>query len=170
MPTGKKRRVFEQGHRRKMLVVADETAEVDAALYFAASRVAHAAGGQIALLYVIEPQDYQHWMGVGQVHVDEQTNKGKAVFRLLRRKLSGAGFDQVQVDEIIREGRKAEEIVKLIEEDEDIAVLVLGAAADAKGPGPLVSTLAAGKYAGSFPIPIVIVPGSLSLEDITALA
>ena len=73
-------------------------------------------------------------------------------------------------EEVIREGKKAEEIIKLIDEDEDIAILVLGAAADAKGPGPLVSSLAAGKVAGTFPIPITIVPGDLTLEDLRALA
>ena len=62
-------------------------------------------------------------------------------------------------EEVIREGNKAEEILRLIEEDEDVAILVLGAATDAKGPGPLVSSFAAGRAAGNFPIPIAIVPG-----------
>ena len=73
-------------------------------------------------------------------------------------------------DDVIREGKAAEEIVKLIEEDQDIGILVLGAATDSKGPGPLVSSLAAGKTAGTFPIPITIVPGDLSLDDVKALA
>ncbi|HZA00916.1 MAG TPA: universal stress protein, partial [Hyphomicrobiaceae bacterium] len=47
---------------------------------------------------------------------------------------------------------------------------VLGAATDAKGPGPLVSSLAAGKMAGMFPIPVTIVPGNLTLEELEALA
>ena len=68
------------------------------------------------------------------------------------------------------EGKKVEEILKLIDEDEDIAVLVLGAAVDAKGPGPLVSSLAAGKAAGTYPVPITIVPGNLTLDDLLALA
>ena len=71
---------------------------------------------------------------------------------------------------MIREGKKVEEILKLIDEDEDIAVLVLGAAVDAKGPGPLVSSLAAGKAAGTYPVPITIVPGNLTLDDLLALA
>ena len=48
-----------------------------------------------------------------------------------------------------REGIKAEEITKTIEEDEDIGVLVLGASKDPSGPGPLVSTLAGGASATS---------------------
>jgi len=169
MVTPKKRRVFEEGHRRKFLVVVDESQEVESALFYSALRMAHTEGAVI-LVYVIEPQDYQHWMGVRQVQLEEETNKAKALFRLFRRKLNQAGFESLVTEEVIREGKTAEEIIKLIEEDEDIAILVLGAAMDAKGPGPLVSSLAAGKFAGSFPIPITIVPGTLSLEDLKALA
>lgn len=165
----KKRRVYEQGHLRKYLVVVDDLPEVETALNFAASRIEH-SGGVLVMLYVIEPQDYQHWMGVRQVQLEEETNTAKAIFRLNRRKLNNAGFDAIVTEEVIREGKKAEEIIKLIDQDEDIAILVLGAAADAKGPGPLVSSLAAGKVAGTFPIPITIVPGDLTLDDLRALA
>jgi nucleotide-binding universal stress UspA family protein len=169
MRTVKKRRVFEEGHFRKYLVIVDESQEVEAALFFSALRVAHTSGS-ILLLYVIEPQDYQHWVGVRQVQLEEETTKAKALFRLFRRKLNTAGFESVVTEEVIREGKKPETILQIIAEDEDIAVLTLGAATDAKGPGPLVSSLAAGTAAGSFPIPITIVPGNLTLEDLQALA
>jgi hypothetical protein len=42
--------------------------------------------GHIVLLYIIEP-DNQFWEGVRQVQLEEQTNKAKALFRLLRRKM-----------------------------------------------------------------------------------
>jgi nucleotide-binding universal stress UspA family protein len=165
----KKRRSFEAGHQRKFLLIVDDSKEVDSALFYAASRVAHSSGS-IVMLYIIEPQDHQHWMGVRQMQIEEETTKAKALFRLFRRKLNQAGFEFVPAEEVIREGVKATEIVDLIAEDEDIAILVLGAATDAKGPGPLVSTLAAGKVAGTFPVPITIVPGDLALGDIIALA
>jgi nucleotide-binding universal stress UspA family protein len=165
---GKKRRVFEAGHGRKLMVIVDETAEVEGALYYAAARGYHTNAG-IVLLYVIEP-DNQFWEGVRQVQLEEQTNKAKALFRLLRRKMANEGLDAVPVEEIIREGKKVEEILKHIDEDEDIAILVLGASTETSGPGPLVSSLAVGATAGKFPIPITIVPGELKLEDIKALA
>ncbi len=165
----KPRRSFEAGHRRKFLLIVDESQEVESALYYAASRVQRSSGS-LVMLHVIEPGEYQHWAGVRQVQLEEQTTKAKALFRLLRRKLHLAGMDDIEVDDVIREGKTAEEIVKLIEDDEDIAMLVLGASPDAKGPGPLVSSLAAGKAAGGFPVPITVVPGKLSLEDIKALA
>lgn len=165
----KKRRSFEAGHRRKFLLVLDESKEVEAALFYAASRVSRSSGS-LVLLYVIEPQAFQHWIGVRQVQLEEETNTAKAMFRLYRRKLNQAGFEDLPTEDVIREGVKSEEILKFIAEDEDIAILVLGAATDAEGPGPLVSSLAAGKQAGTFPIPITIVPGNLEFEDIVALA
>jgi len=165
----KKRRVFEQGHRRKFLVIVDETPEVERALYFAASRIGH-TGGQIVLLYVIEPTDFTQWAGVKAMQVEEETAKAKALFRLNRRKLDKAGFETIPTEEVVRSGKRPDEILKLIDEDEDIAIMILGAAVDKGGPGPLVSSLATGKLAGNFPIPIVIVPGNLSLDDLKAMA
>src|SRR5260221_10139957 len=138
----KKRRVFEAGHGRKLLVIVDETAEVESALYYAAGRAYHTSG-QIVLLYVIEPEN-QFWEGVRQVQLEEETNKARAIFRLFRRKLNNDGYEGVLTEEVIREGKKVDEILKQIDEDEDIAVLVLGASNEAAGPGPLVSAFAAG--------------------------
>lgn len=165
----KLRRSFEAGHRRKFLLVVDESQEVESALYYAASRVQRSSGS-LVMLYVIEPGEYQHWVGVRQMQLEEENSKAKAMFRLFRRKLHLAGFENIEVEDIIREGKTAEEIVRLIGEDEDIAILVLGASNDANGPGPLVASLAAGTLAGGFPVPVTVVPGELSLEDIKALA
>ncbi len=169
MPNMKPRRSFEAGHQRKFLLIVDEAPEVESAVYFAASRAAH-TGGSLVLLYVIEPQGYQHWMGVRQIHIEEETNKAKALFRLHRRKLNQVGFESVQSEDVIKEGSKVDTIMDTIDEDEDIGIMVLGASTDPKGPGPLVSTLVGSKAAGAFPIPITVVPGQLSLDYIKALA
>ena len=168
MSNNKKRRSFEADRFRKFLVIIDESPEVETALYYAASRMQRSSGS-LVLLYVIVPQEFQHWINVRQQQIEEETAKAKALFRLMRRKLNLAGYESVACEEIIREGAKAEEIRKLIDEDEDIAVLVLGASADPAGPGPLVSSLATGSSIGKFPIPITIVPGTLALEEVRAL-
>lgn len=166
----RKRQIFQEGHKRKFLVVVDETPECESALAFAASR-AERTKGQLALLYVIEPEgEGMHWLGVEEVAREEGLNKAKAVFRLFGRKLKALGFDKLVPEEMVREGVKDEEITKAIEEDEDIGVLVLGASKDPAGPGPLVSSLAGGRLAGVFPTPITIVPGHLSTDEILALA
>jgi len=166
----KRRQSFQEGHKRKFLVVVDETPECESALAFAASR-ANRTKGQLALLYVIEPEgEGMHWLGVEEVAREEGLNKARAVFRLFSRKLKALGFDKLVPEELVREGAKAEEITQAIEEDEDIGVLVLGASKDPSGPGPLVSSLAGGRLAGVFPTPITVVPGHLSTEEILALA
>ncbi|MBI4725578.1 MAG: universal stress protein [Rhodomicrobium sp.] len=169
MADRKPRDLFTEGHKRKFLVIVDESPEGETALYYAARR-AQRTGGGLALLFVIQPPEMPHWLGVEEAFREEQQNKARAVFRLLIRKLKNWGFEGMVPEEIIREGQKAEEIVKLIEEDEDFGILVLGASTDPAGPGPLVSSLAAGAKAGTFPIPVTIVPGNLSLEEIAGLA
>ena len=67
----------------------------------------------------------------------------------------------------MREGATADEILGLIEDDEDIAILVLAAGTDKEGPGPLVASF--GSNAGDYPIPVAIVPGHLSDEELDAL-
>jgi nucleotide-binding universal stress UspA family protein len=162
------RKIFAEGHKRKFLVVVDETPECESALAYAASR-AQRTLGQLALLYVIEPGVDFQWLGVEEIAREEGHSKAKAVFRLFGLKLRAMGFEGLAPEEIVREGMKAEEITKLIEEDQDIGVLVLGASKDPSGPGPLVSTLV-GRYAGTFAVPITVVPGCLGIEEILALA
>ena len=70
----------------------------------------------------------------------------------------------------MREGVKADEILVLTEEDQDIGVLVLGASKDPAGPGQLVTALTGSGHMGTFPVPITVVPGHLSIEEILALA
>ncbi|MBT3071695.1 universal stress protein [Rhodomicrobium sp. Az07] len=162
------RDLFTVGHKRKFLVIVDESPEGETALYYAARRV-HRTGGSLSLLFVIEPIEMTHWLGVDETFREEQYHKARAVFRLRARKLKTWGFEEIVPEEIIREGPLAEEIVKLIEEDREFGILVLGASTDPKGPGPLVSSLAGAK-AGTFPIPIAIVPGNLTLEEVNGLA
>ena len=88
----------------------------------------------------------------------------------LKSYIESMGFEKLGTEEIVREGKKDEQIISLIDEDEDIAILVLGASKDPSGPGPLISALAAGKFAAEFPIPITIVPGGLGHDEIKGLA
>ena len=160
------RRANEEGHRRKFLVVIDETEECERALYFAARRAQHTGGG-LTLLYVIAPGDFQHWLNVESIMREEAMEEAQTALR--RYGDLARSYADVDAELIVREGVKAEEIAKLIEEDQDIAILVLAAANSSEGPGPLVASLATGA-AGNFAIPITIVPGMLSNDEIDGLA
>ena len=160
------RKSYEPGHQRKFLVVIDDTPECDRAVYFASRRAARVAV-TVVMLRVIETHDHgQQWLGVADIMRAEAHEEANAM--LAKFAARSNGIAGITPECVIREGNVAEEILKLIEEDEDIAVLVLAAAADSEGPGPLVANL--GKTAGSFPIPVAIVPGHLSDEDLDAMS
>ncbi|ADZ72737.1 universal stress protein [Polymorphum gilvum] len=160
------RKSFEEGHRRKFLVVVDDTPECDRAIVYAAKRAAR-TGGVVTLLFVIAPGDFQHWIGVEDIMRAEAREQAEATLvKAMDRVRAVARTDP---ESVILEGNKSEEIVKLIESDADIAILVLAAGMGSEGPGPLVTSIA-GKAAGNFPIPVTIVPGNLDDESIAALA
>ncbi len=151
---------------RIFLVVVDATKEMRLALRFACRRARH-TGGRVALLFVMEPADFQHWMAVEEKMREERRTEAERVLQDLAAEANElTGATPVLH---VREGDSSDAIVKLIEEEPGISVLVLGASTGKKGPGPLVSSLA-GKLSGKFPIPITVVPGNLSLEQIDALS
>jgi len=60
-----------------------------------------------------------------------------------------------------------DEILAQVKADTEIGVLVLGAGIDKNGPGPLVTQLT--RIAGNLPIPVTIVPGEMSKEQLEAV-
>lgn len=151
---------------RVFLVIVDESPELKIALRYASRRAAK-TNGRVAMCYVIEPSDYQEWVGVSNLIRDEARTQAEAVMQKMAgdvQKISG-NFPILY----FREGDRQEEVMKLIDEEPTISILVLGAATGAKGPGPLISTLM-GKAIGKLRIPITIVPGNLTEADIENIA
>ena len=149
---------------RKFLVVLDNSRECLNAMRFAAMRAAHTGGG-VEVLAVIEPEEFNLWIGVGDIMREEARERINAHFEVFAKWMR----DRQGVDPelVIREGELVPEILAQVKEDPEIGVLVLGAGTDSKGPGPLVSQLT--KNSGSLPIPVTIVPGNLSKERLEAI-
>jgi nucleotide-binding universal stress UspA family protein len=162
----RKRRSHEAGHKRKYLVVIDDTPECDRAVYWASQRAAR-TNSTLVMLRVIETQDRnQQWLGVADIMKAEAHEAANAALDKFSARANGvAGLTP---ERAIREGDVADEILNLIEADEDIAILVLAAATGKEGPGPLVSSMA--KTAGAYPIPVAIVPGHLNDEELDAMS
>lgn len=160
------RRSYEQGHKPKCLVVVDDSAEGDRAVYYA-SRWAVRVGGGVVMLRVIETEDRnQQWLGVADIMREEAEETANAA--LDRASGRANGIAAITPERVIREGDPSEQILDVIDKDVDIAMLVLAASGGAEGPGPIITMLA--KSAGSFPIPITVVPGNLSDIDLDALS
>jgi nucleotide-binding universal stress UspA family protein len=163
---GFRRRAYEAGHRPKILVVIDGTPECERAVVFSARR-ARRNGAMIVMLAIIVPEEGQPWLGVGdlmQAEAEAEANERlDAAAAVISRE---AGFEP---ERVILTGNAAEQVLKEIETDEDIAALVLAAGTGKEGPGPLVSHIA-GRISANFPVPVTIVPGGLADADFEALA
>lgn len=149
---------------RKFLVVLDDSRECLNAMRFAAMRASNTGGG-VAILSIIPPDEFNHWIGVGDIMREEARERIQAHFEVFAKWMR----DKQGVDPelVIREGEPVGEIIEQVRADPEIGVLVLGAGTDKKGPGPLVTQMT--RNAGSLPIPITIVPGDLSKERLQAI-
>lgn len=149
---------------RKFLVVLDDSRECLNAMRFAAMRAAKTGGG-VEVLSVIPPEEFNHWIGVGDIMRQEARERIEVHFEVFAKWMR----DRQNVDPelVIREGEPLNEILAQIQEDAEVGVLVLGAGTEKGGPGPLVTQLT--RNSGSLPIPVTIVPGDMSKERLEAI-
>jgi nucleotide-binding universal stress UspA family protein len=151
---------------RVFLVVVDESEELQTALHYAARRAAH-TGGRIALLHVIEPSELQHWISIENLAREESREEAEQLVQRLCEEIAPIAGTMPIV--YIREGRRTDELLALIAEEPSISILVLAAGTGPEGPGPLITYLT-GKLAARLRIPITIVPGGLTLEQLDAVS
>jgi nucleotide-binding universal stress UspA family protein len=151
---------------RVFLVVVDDTPEMEVALRFACRR-AHNSGGRVALLYVVEPSDFQHWMAVGDLMREEARNEGEQLLQKLAAQVNDLTGTLPVL--FVREGNRRDQLLQLIDEEPSISILVLGASLDKRGPGPLIQALTS-KFVGRLRVPVTMVPGNLSHEEIDSIS
>ena len=163
----RKRRSYESGHKRKYLVVIDDTPECDRAVYWASKRAARTGGATVLMLHVIETQDRnQQWLGVADImRAEAHEDANVALDRAAGR---ANGIAAITPERVIREGDPMKQILEVVDGDPDIAMIVLAANPGPEGPGPLITLLA--NAVGTFPIPLTIISGELSDQDVDALS
>ena len=150
---------------RTFLVVLDDSRECLNAMRFAAMR-AQNSGGEVEILSVIPPDEFNHWLGVGNLMREEAKERIHAHYEVFAKWMR----DKHDIDPklVIREGNVVEKIIDRIQQNKEIGVLVLGAAHGKGGPGPIITALM--RQSGTLPVPMTIVPGEMSkerLEQIT---
>ena len=150
-------------YKRKFLVLIDETEECDRALTFAAWRVKR-TGGTVVLMSVIPTPEFIG-LGVEDVLRAEAVEEAERNLDMRLARIKEIG--DVRAESVIREGNGPEQIEEVIGTDHDIAILVLAASKQTEGPGPLVTHFAA--RANALPVPLTIVPGRMSDEEIIAI-
>ncbi len=149
---------------RKFLVVLDDSRECLNAMRYAAMRAAKTGGG-VQILSVIRSEEINQWLGVREIMREEARERIQAHFEVFAKWMR----DRQGVDPtlVIREGEPYDQVLAQIAENREIGVLVLGASADKSGPGPLVTRIT--KAAAQMRVPITIVPGTLSKEELEAV-
>ncbi|HEY9218717.1 MAG TPA: universal stress protein [Phenylobacterium sp.] len=154
---------------RKLLVIADDSPEFQAALRFACRRVCN-VGGHIALMRVIEPPVYEHWSGAREEIERQARQEAEAVLQKTAEfVIAETGHPPEFIIKHAGDTRAA--LRQVIAEQPEISLLVLAAAVGARGPGPLVSSIARdGVTSGARKVPVTVVPGDLSDEAIADLA
>ncbi|MHA6287836.1 universal stress protein [Maricaulis sp. CAU 1757] len=149
-------------------MIADDTDECRTALYFAARR-ARATGAHVTILATHEPADFNHWIGVAETAKREAETAAETLLESLAEDAEAVTGERPEL--LLREGDRRDVLAQLLVDDPLISLLVLGASTSSKeGPGPLVSALARGK--GLFEaraVPVTVVPGDMSNEEIDAL-
>ena len=151
--------------KRFFLVVVDDSEELHQALHFACVR-ANAVGIKIALRYVIAPAEFAHWAGVGELMREEARAEAEDKLRVHSEYVQQLTGRMPEIH--IREGDTADQVIDMINEQESIALLVLGADTNSDSAGPIVNYLT-GRGASRCRVPITIVPGNLTDAQIEKL-
>ena len=141
---------------RKLLVVVDGSPESKVAIRFAAARAAHITGGELILFHCIRPGEFQHWVAVADRMREEAYEEAEALLREVAERLHS--YCGVSPEIVIVEG----------EPKDDIFGLVLGAGVQGE-PGPLVDYFT-GAEVGDLPCPVMLVPGTMSYEQVDSMA
>jgi len=151
--------------QRTYLVVVDDSAESRVALRFAARRAAK-TNGRVEVLGIVEPQDFVQFGGVQAAIEEEQRHRIEGVVSsAIGEILDESGID---ANIILRQGEVVKTVRDYLAGREDVAALVLGAAPSGS-PGPLVANFT-GNDAGMLPSPVMIIPGSLTDEQLERLS
>ena len=151
---------------RKFLVVMDDSPEFVNALRFAAIR-ASKTGGQVEILGIIAPEEFQHWLGVAEQMKFEAKERIKDHFKIFSEIIQKE--EGITPELVIREGDRVNEVLAQVQDDPEVGIIVLGAGVSSEGPGPLVTQLVA-RQGGTLPVPVTIVPGSLTKESIISVS
>lgn len=151
---------------RIFLVVVDDSDEMPVALRYASLR-ARATGGRVALFTSVEKEDFGHWAAVDDLLEAEQREEAEAMLSRYAETVQGVTGQPPVL--YIRHGNPRDSLLKLIEEEPSVSILVLAAGTGGRNPGPLISALT-GKLHSRLNIPVTIVPGNLTDEDLEALS
>lgn len=147
------------------MVCVDGREECRVALRLACLK-ALARGGAVTLLHVIAPADFQTLGAIADRMREERLREANALMDALA--LEAKTTYGVAPTLTLAEGGAGDEIVQAAMGSRDVIMLVLGVAHQHSSRGKLASWLA-GQLGGKLLIPLLMVPGNLTEEQLVTL-
>ena len=153
--------------RRYILVIADDSPEMEIALEYACAR-SKKTGRKIIIATFIEPIDVLTTQGVTEIMKNEAREESE---KLLQK---ASSFVKDKTGELptlsLREGETITELKKLIDEEKNINVLVLAAKSDPKDKdsNSIINSLVSQEIT-NMRVPVMIVPGNFSKDHIALI-
>ena len=152
---------------RYILVIADDSPEMEIAMEYACAR-SKKTSRKIIIATFIEPLDVLTTQGVTEIMKNEAREEAEKTLNLAATIVKeSTGIMPVLYS---REGELISELKKLIEEEENINVLVLAANSDPKNKdsNTIINSLVS-KELTNMRVPVMIVPGNFSKDHIALI-
>jgi nucleotide-binding universal stress UspA family protein len=149
----------------KYMVCVDNREESRVALRLACMK-ARTRSGTVEMLHVVPPADFQTLGAVADRMREERQREGTHLLKTLAEDAFAAYG--VTANILLREGSAGDEIIAAAMEDHDVIMVVIGVPKDTGGRGKLSAWLA-GQLGTNLLIPLLMVPGNLTDEQLQSL-
>ena len=147
---------------RTFLAVVDEGTSIPTSLCYAALH-ANLTQSRVAILHVIEPTEIQPWAGLEATLNEDAIARASAEMAANERVAEAICGTKPLL--FIRQGDQRNVLLQFLEQQPEIAVLVLSASTGESGPGLLIDYLTSAKGIHALKIPLIIVPDTYKVAD-----
>lgn len=153
--------------KSKLLVCVDNSDHSRVALHFACSKAKH-LDFALELIHVLNSSEYNSntLFGVGDKIRDERRAEAEKLMNLMAEEAQK--YAGITPSCIIREGSLGDEIVKTVNEDGNFNMLIISKAPQEATKKDMITQVTS-ELAGKLMIPMVIVPGNLTDQQIEEL-
>tara|TARA_S200000501_G_scaffold259910_1_gene243834 strand:+ start:48040 stop:48513 length:474 start_codon:yes stop_codon:yes gene_type:complete len=145
------------------LAVFDGTDECKSAVRYAARRAKINNAG-LLIVATVDTAEFTYWLSINNKMINDIEKESRKALEELAIDIKS--YSDISCDYVIEHGSKLDVVKNLIKLDNSISLLILASNKKDKNPGVLVETISGEGYS----IPVVVIPGNLSNNDVDKLA
>lgn len=147
-----------------LVLVPEEIKDVSGAMRYAALS-AKAAGGRVALLAIVEPEEIGAWGGVDKVITDDAFDRMRQVVAHFSSFVKDVSGDEPHP--LYMKGMRRDVLLDVIENEPGISALVLTADANENDQNALIHYFTGPKGMKKLSVPLIVVPDSFYKKEET---